>query len=80
MKAAGLAMKMEEAEVDSYIEAYHYIQMLRLRHQYEESLAGRPMNNHLNPDELNDLDRRILKESFRLSRKLQARLAMDYQV
>ncbi|HNF87770.1 MAG TPA: hypothetical protein PLL19_00470 [Thiobacillaceae bacterium] len=29
---------------------------------------------------MNDLDRRILKESFRQARKVQARLALDYKV
>jgi CBS domain-containing protein len=38
------------------------------------------MDNRINPDQLNDLDRRILKESFRQARKVQARLAMSYQV
>jgi CBS domain-containing protein len=32
------------------------------------------------PDDLNELDRRILKEAFRQARKLQSRLAMDYQL
>jgi CBS domain-containing protein len=38
------------------------------------------MDNRINPDELNDLDRRILKEAFRQARKVQARLALDYKV
>ena len=32
------------------------------------------------PEKLNELDRRILKESFRQARKLQLRLKLDYQV
>ena len=38
------------------------------------------MNNRLDPDQLYELDRRILKEALRQARKLQRRLAMDYRV
>ena len=35
----------------------------------------------VNPkNQLNELDRRILKESFRQARKIQTRLKLDYQV
>jgi CBS domain-containing protein len=38
------------------------------------------MDNRINPYELHELDRQILKESFKQARKLQSRLALDYQV
>jgi CBS domain-containing protein len=38
------------------------------------------MDNHINPKQLNDLDRRILKEAFRQSRKMQSRLGMEYNL
>ena len=53
---------------------------MRLLHQYECSKQGVAMNNHINPKQLNDLDRRILKEAFRQSRKIQSRLAMEYDL
>ena len=37
-------------------------------------------DNLIEPDKLNELDRRILKESFRQARKIQSRLKLDYQV
>jgi CBS domain-containing protein len=59
----------------------HFIQLLRLRRQHEFSGTDEEgMGNRINPDQLNDLDRRILKEAFRQARKLQARLAMDYHL
>ena len=38
------------------------------------------MDNLIDPALLNELDRRILKEAFRQARKVQAKLALDYQL
>ena len=62
------------------VEGFNFIQLLRLRHQHFENEHGRPGDNFINPEQLNELDRRILKESFRQARKLQQRLKLDYQV
>lgn len=51
-----------------------------MRHQHLETEAGQAGDNRIHPDKLNELDRRILKESFRQVRKLQSRIKMDYQV
>jgi CBS domain-containing protein len=53
---------------------------MRLRHQHLEQEQGRAGDNYIRPDQLNELERRILKESFRQVRKLQQRLKLDYQV
>ena len=37
-------------------------------------------DNRVDPDTLNELDRRVLKEAFRQARKLQLRLKLDYQL
>ena len=67
-------------EIEGWIEAFHFLQSMRLLHQYECSKQGIDMNNHINPKEFNDLNRRILKEAFRQSRKLQSRLAMEFDL
>ena len=72
-------------EVDGWINAFLFIQMLRLRHHYEASVrqkaVGAPaLNNLIDPALLNELDRRILKEAFRQARKVQTRLALNYQL
>jgi CBS domain-containing protein len=36
--------------------------------------------NRIDPRKLNELDRRTLKEAFRICRDLQSRLAMDYNL
>jgi CBS domain-containing protein len=74
LRAASEAWHMEAAEVEGWIEAFLFIQLLRLRLQHEQSQAGAALSNRVNPDKLNSLDRRILKEAFRQARKLQALL------
>lgn len=68
------------AEIEGWIEAFYFLQTMRLLHQYECSAQGAAMDNRINPEQLNDLDRRILKEAFRQSRKMQSRLAMEYRL
>ena len=52
---------------------------LRLRGQLAADTTAQGVNR-MNPAQLNEVDRRILKESFRQVRKLQSRLALDYQL
>ena len=67
-------------EVDGWIDAFHFIQAVRMAHQQAQIEAGVPPDNYLDPDSLNALDRRILKEAFRQARKLQQRLRLDYRL
>jgi len=67
-------------EIEGWIEAFYFLQTVRLLHQYECSAKGAAMDNHIDPKQLNDLDRRILKEAFRQSRKMQSRLALEYRL
>lgn len=63
---------MNRQDVEGWIEAFLYLQLLRLRLQHEQCEAGTDLSNRVNPDSLNSLDRRILKEAFRQARKLQS--------
>ena len=45
-----------------------------------QAREGRPYSNRLDPDTLNHLDRRILRESFRQAQRLQSSLAVRYQL
>jgi CBS domain-containing protein len=67
-------------EIEAWAEAFLYIQILRLRRQHADSLASRPLTNRINPDHLNELQRRTLKEALRQAKILQARLALDYRL
>lgn len=79
LRLSAAKLNIGSAEVDAWIDALLFIQVLRLRHHSEiiESNTAMP-DNQINPEQLSELDRRILKEAFRQARKLQSRLAMDY--
>lgn len=67
-------------DTDALIEAFLFIQLLRLRLHHEQGKSNTGLSNKVDPDTLSNLDRRILKEAFRQARKLQTRLKLDYQV
>jgi len=74
-EAAGLG----GSDVEAIIDGFYYVQSLRLRRQ--QSLHGDEGGaNRINPDNLNELDRHILKEAFKQARKLQDKLRLDYRL
>ena len=80
LRLASQRLNIRADEVNAVLEGLNFIQLLRLQHQYLEGEPGRQGDNLIDPETLNELDRRILKESFRQARKLQTRLKLDYQV
>lgn len=80
LRDAAHALHIPDAELADWNRAFHFLQLLRLRHQHGQQRAGQTPDNHIDPDTLNPLDRRILKEALRQARKVQARLAMDYKL
>ncbi len=78
LSGAGRAGALPQDEAGAATAAFQFIQALRVKHQY---LAGRPrtgFENRVAPASLNELDRRVLRESFRQGSKLQDRLRLDY--
>lgn len=49
-----------------------------MQHHQQQARDGASYSNRLDPDTLNALDRRILRESFRQAQRLQASLALRY--
>ncbi len=80
LREAAHALHIPDTELADWNRAFHFLQLLRLRHQHGQQRTGTLPDNHLNPDSLNPLDRRILKEALRQARKVQTRLAMDYKL
>lgn len=80
LEGAAARGAFSEGELAAWLDAYDYVRMLRMRVNHEQAATGRPFSNRVDPDALNDLDRRILKEAFREARRVQARLAQDYQL
>ncbi len=79
LRAAVGAGALSEPEAESWCDAYGFIQLLRMRAHQGQEREGQTLNNYIDPDGLNDLDRRILKEAFRQARKLQTHISLDYQ-
>ena len=80
IKQSAPPMNISADESAAVIDGFNFIQLLRLRRQHAEQTQGRAGDNLIRPDELNEVERRILKESFRQARKLQQRLKLDYQL
>jgi len=58
-------------EVAAWVDSFHFLQMLRLRLQYQLGEAGQELHNCLDPGSLHKLDRRILVEALRQAGRLQ---------
>lgn len=71
---------IEAKDGSAYSEAYQFVQQLRMQHHQQQAREGQPFSNRLDPDSLNHLDRRILRESFRQAQRLQASLALRYHL
>ena len=71
---------IDAKDAAAYEEAYHFIQLIRMQQHQLQDRQGLPFSNRIDPDTLNHLDRRILRESFRQAKRLQASLAIRYQL
>ena len=85
IRAAGRRLNRDEREIAASVDAYHFLQLLRLRTQRgglelaaQEAAGGveRPRQalNRLDPYALNEIDQRMLREAFRQARALQTHL------
>lgn len=80
LRAAADKGALRQEDVAAWCEAYHFIQLLRMRNHRRQAREGKRLSNRLDPDTLNELDRRILKEAFRQGRKLHNKLELEYQL
>jgi CBS domain-containing protein len=82
LRLAARRLHLDEREADAAVDAFEFLQMLRLRVQRggldaaaanadDDAGHGTSARNRLNPSDLNELDRRLLKEAFRQARSLQ---------
>ncbi len=78
LRAASAVGALPQGEAQALVGAFHFIQTLRLRRQYLESGVAPGAENRIDPEQLNAIDRRILKAAFRQANVLQERLKLDY--
>lgn len=67
-------------DAHAWKDAYSLIQAIRMRAHQEMLKRGEELTNYIDPDDLNPLDRRILRESFRQAQRLQQKLEVTYQL
>ena len=76
LRAVAGALGLSPEESSAEIEAFHLIQRFRIQQQLNSETPARA--NRLNPDDLNQLNRLMLKEAFKQAKKLQLRLKLEY--
>jgi CBS domain-containing protein len=80
LRSAGPRFGISGDDLEAAVQSFLFVQQLRLRRQEEARDAAPGDRNRVDPRNLNPLDRRILKEALRQARKLQNRVAVEYQV
>jgi CBS domain-containing protein len=76
LRAAQAGMGMPREEADAAADAFFVVQSIRLRLQASGPEAA--LQNRVDPARLGRLESTLLKESLRVARELQERLALDY--
>jgi len=77
LRLAGARLHVAPRHVDATVEAFHFLQLLRLRQQ-DRAGGGDP--NRIDPYALHEVDQRMLKEALRQARQLQERLRLSYRL
>lgn len=79
LEAAAPLMRVAPQEGEAWIAGFEFLQMLRLQRQLKAAPHDSGNPNEIDVSALNDIDRRMLKESMRMARSLQQRMEMDYR-
>jgi CBS domain-containing protein len=59
--------------------AFEFVMMLRIHHQFEQIQQGLPPDNFINPNDLSNLERKMLKESFNLMSRIQGLIVEQWK-
>jgi CBS domain-containing protein len=78
LRLAGMRLGVADRHVAATVDAFHFLQLLRLRQQ-ERSARGAD-GNRIDPYQLNEVDQRMLKEAFRQAKQVQERLRLTYRL
>lgn len=78
LRIVGQRMKRSAMAIEGDVAAFRFIQSVRLRRQLDALRDGGDANR-VNPYALDEMQQRILRESFRQAASLQDRLKLDYR-
>lgn len=71
---------LDKRQIKGCIESFSFIQLIRMRHHFEQEERGEELSNNIKPEQLDELSRRVLREGFRLMRNIQNTLAHKYRL
>lgn len=74
LAAAAEARAISRELAEDAREAYGFLMLVRIQHHLALQAAGKPPNNHVNPNELSALQRRTLKVAFQVVQAVQGAL------
>ena len=78
LEAVAPLMGVAAAEGQAWIAGFEFLQMLRLQVQLGARGQAGDKPNAIDINGMNDIDRRMLKETMRMARSLQQRMELDY--
>lgn len=64
---------------DELLQAFEFMMLLRIHHQFEQIESGNNPDNFINPNRLSNLEKRTFKEAFHLISKLQDTIIERYK-
>jgi CBS domain-containing protein len=80
LRSAGRDGTIPPADAEAIVHAFHTLQGIRLSIQLSAALAGVSPGNQVDPDQLNEFDRRLLLEALRQARSVQQRLKTRFHI
>ncbi|RJG04194.1 DUF294 nucleotidyltransferase-like domain-containing protein [Noviherbaspirillum sedimenti] len=78
LRLAAQEQLLDASEAAAWIQAFYFIQRLRLTTQHASDVRGEDMHNHVDPARLAVADRRALLAALRQTRTLQQHLALAH--
>jgi CBS domain-containing protein len=79
LQQAGESAELSQTGATDLQDALKVINSLRLRHQMQLQVQGRPIDNFVDPQTLSQVERHSLKEAFTIIRDMHSMLAQRYQ-
>ncbi len=68
-----------EEYADDFEQAFEFIMLLRIHHQYQQIGSGQAPDNFINPNRLSNLEKRSIKEAFQLVTTVQDLIIERYK-
>jgi CBS domain-containing protein len=80
LRALSARKAIGQEQADELGHTLEFLLLLRLRHHLEQMEAGQSLDNFINPNMLNQMDRTTIKQAFHIIGRQQAAIAEQYGV